>query len=129
MNAQEFFEKTVLHCMRQAEPSKLTRGNKWLCAYAGENGNACAIGVHLSRELAEAADGLGRDTDIRSVLESRLGSVIAGVFGDVEVELLEDCQQVHDSEDGRDAAALESMWRDFRDIAAEHGLTMPEDPR
>ena|ERR1700748_827214 len=118
MTNQEFFTKCVTHVLNQTERS--AQGGS--CLYAGPNGNSCAIGVFLPRDLAKKAD-KGEATDIFEVL--RRHSKIAEILDDVDIHLMRKCQRVHDEVHDRDEDGLWELRKYYRLIAKEFGLEMP----
>jgi hypothetical protein len=93
---QSAFNKSFKHLMRdgfyKSKPPKLYK-----CVYAGPNGNSCAVGVLLPRELAVKLDRL-RDPGWNNVSKSETKCAIEAqkILSKVDVGLLVELQNIHD---------------------------------
>jgi hypothetical protein len=88
MNKQEIFNKVSAHLLRQGEGSLLPDGG---CAYRGEHGLKCAIGVLIPDELYTPEI---EDKDVHGLPSGLLESL--GFFGEDELTFLSGLQKIHD---------------------------------
>lgn len=88
------------------------------CAYRGENGLKCAVG-HLidDANYSEGLEGLAANDS--SVLH-------AARLSNYHADLLEDIQDAHDGDDFLSSVKPEWMKARLSDVAAKHGLQVPE---
>lgn len=136
MNTEEFLKKSFSHVM--AQTSRSTTSDGWNCLYAADDGNSCAIGCVLPRELAKQLDNL-TDNVITTCLPSTSWSSVVvaaerGYAPAVEaVELLKGvslhallrAQQIHDTAFlGRTAADKERIREQFLRLAEELGVDL-----
>jgi hypothetical protein len=94
------------------------------CAYAGEDGGACALGIFFPRELAARLDQLPNSgwEGVRTAAfygECEAATQAVAVFDGVAPELVLEVQQVHDSEAIRDAYSRRRMRVRFATMLKE----------
>jgi hypothetical protein len=109
----EFVKRAYLHVIQQ-EAQSIARLHEGKCLYAGPNGNACAIGVFLPRELAQELDAFKVGVPWRAVVGfARNGKHVAqravAYLEGVNTELANDVQSAHDRVKTRDAAGREQL--------------------
>ena len=113
MTNQEAFTKIVKHVLSQKEQCADEIG----CLYAGPNGNACAIGCLFPRELASRLP----SASILYLEDDEAKQVLSGL----NLNMLWQCQRVHDTNDERDSDTVERMRSQFELIAKKFNLVMP----
>jgi hypothetical protein len=131
VNNQEAFTRIIVHCcLVQTERSYVP--GPGICRYAGPNGNSCAVGCLLPRNLSEALDKLGTASWV-NIYSTRYDKSLAAtqaikLLKGVDPGLLQRCQVVHDSVRERDALGRKSLWDYFEGVAQQYddlGLHMP----
>lgn len=149
MTLDELLFNTAVYLAQQTARCANDHGG---CVYAGPDGNACAIGCHLPRELAEELDTLGKGAlSWRAVARwaNELGGSLAGnpspdesqmilacqrataVFASVKPgkghahtrNLLEDLQDVHDRHLWRNKQTKVIMIEDIAALGLEYGAS------
>jgi len=126
MTNQEAFDKVYKYLMQQKEKSiHKTYGH---CVYAGDNGNACAVGCLLPRELCMQLDQLDCPA-WRDIVKSKNPAAIeAGkILRGVSTELLTALQRVHDREPHSGEPRTKRMHVELADVAHRFELTIPCD--
>lgn len=115
MNNQEAFNRIVTHLRKQGQASRRViscLGES--CAYRGEHGMRCAVGVLLTDEFYRASmEGL-------QVLSDEVSAVIKKALPDVDLMLLDRMQAIHDNYDPH---RWEMGWEI---VAQDFKLTMPQ---
>jgi hypothetical protein len=110
MNTQQAFTAMVEHLRKQQQRSRLA--NDITCAYRGQDGLKCAVGVLIPDEIYDKAyEGL----DVQSAIQT--SKPLAKLLGHVELEMLQDMQNIHDFQ------PTEQWERRFELCAADYGLT------
>jgi hypothetical protein len=131
MTNQEFFDRAVVHVMQQTERSSRSEETRFpaTCLYAGFNGNACAIGCFLPRDVATELD--KQALQIEHIMSSRklpAEKFVVALFDGVDKMLLGHVQRWHDTEKLRDQHAKDKLWLEAEKIAAMFSLKLPARP-
>jgi hypothetical protein len=124
---QEVFTKVVNHLLRPDFVRSVCTtdgGSKDVCLYAGPNGNSCAIGCLLPRDVGRGLDRLVNPSwpsvarNKRSAFARQALKILRGV----NAELLNDLQMIHDGY----VCDPEHRARSLRKVAVKFDLVMPE---
>lgn len=110
MNNQEAFNKVCAHLKQQGTRSMTDDG---ACAYAGDDGRACAVGCLLPREIGESLDTIVNDTSWSGILNAadrgdEQAVEASALLSGVEPRLLKHLQSAHDDAD--DSGSPEEFW-------------------
>jgi len=112
LTAQQVFDMSASHLLKQMEKSSFNDRPHSLCAYRGRNGLKCAAGVFLTDEGAPECD----DYDNCGEGSGWSELVSAGLVPDTNWILIQELQKLHDECDPR-------YWRDrLIDLAAANSL-------
>jgi hypothetical protein len=119
MNNQEAFDAMVQHLRNQGKQSKFEYST--ICAYRTPDGLKCAVGALIPDELYSKE--MERTDIYNLVIESKGFPKLGELFANVNLELLSEMQDIHDS------IPQPYRWeRKFRLLAEKYGLkyTPPE---
>lgn len=137
MDIETFLINTADHLIHQTERCADRQGR---CCYAGPGGNACAIGCHLPRELAERLDisfdgggGWGTVVDVaRQITADTVGGAseirqacreAVLILPGISKMLGRDVQDIHDREPERTPRAKRDMLDRMIKLASRYGAT------
>ena len=115
MTNQEIFDKALNGILRQGVPSMTDHG---LCKYRGPNNTACAVGLFLTDEEAEAMDA---DPGMCAIKDLPRGLVPERLHP--HMNLLADIQWAHDRASGR-TPFVEEYKQSMRKVAKDWNLEM-----
>jgi hypothetical protein len=119
MNNQEAFDIMVQHLRNQGKQSRLV--NSTICAYRTSDGLKCAVGALIPDEMySNKMEMIGI---YNLVVNSNDFSELGELFTNINLELLSEMQNIHDS------IVRPDRWeRRFRLLAKKYGLkyTPPE---
>lgn len=119
MSKQEIFTRVAVHLLRQGRPSLMGDG---ACAYRGDDGLKCAVGVLIPDELCtpgfmEFNNGSGvMSFDVQDALEK---ANVVDKYDFNSLLFLRTLQGIHDS------TPPEAWQRVLVLVANDHGLSMP----
>lgn len=117
MTLQEIFTISATHLLKQRERSEHDTG---MCAYRGQNGLMCAVGVLIPDSCySPHLEGLpATDPEVMGALVS--AGVIDSTTPCAQLSLLSELQVIHDN------FGPETWESHLQDLANAYGLTMPE---
>lgn len=126
MNAQEIFDTVVTHLRAQGCKSKgPIKGQVTACAYRGDNGLKCAVGILIPDEdyKAEWEGESPNPSEFRFTPLSKAArefkDYCIAKFGEDNLELLAALQETHDYNE------VEHWEQRFERISYNYGLTIP----
>jgi hypothetical protein len=116
MEAQEIFDTVAKHLFTQGRQA-LKQGSESSCAYRGEGGTKCAVGVLIPDQLyLKSMEG----TAIHGLLDKLIGVALPEWMTDKQ-ELLSNLQSAHDTSFNWENGA--KMRRALNRVAAESSLS------
>lgn len=117
MTNVEFVTRAYRHVISQEVPSEAPGISTRICAYAGPDGNACAIGVFLPRAVAEALDeaeqGMPWQTVLQRATHDANARIAADCLAGVDTDLACNVQGAHDFVETRDANGIRQLRNTF----------------
>jgi hypothetical protein len=122
MEIDDFLIKTAQHLATQRERCVNNGGS---CVYENEQGNHCALGVHLPSDLCHELDANGYSAGTLFRLADKddppsKARRFVEAFYKIPALLLSDVQGIHDQTQSRTAADRESMMRRLSRLATEY---------
>lgn len=140
MTKDEYLIKLANHLMQQTERSEARvtypGGQSGpICAYAGDNGNGCAIGFLLPREVGKALDESGLASNAWSSVTRLAASddtskaaeaarAAVAIFAGLPTGMLTDAQVIHDNSRNRAPKTKARMLRELDRLASNYGALL-----